>query len=138
MDFELWWMIFKIIMSLGFILCLIYISVKYGGDKLQNIQKGRYIKIVERTQLSKENSLLIVRIGKKVCVISSTSSKIEIMYELNEKEILDMENMKSAHQYNDLKDLYNKMGLKNVLKKANENILVKKLKLKKEDKKDEM
>ena len=126
MDFQLLWMIFKIIMSLGFILCLIYISMKYGGSKLQSIQNGRYIKIIERTQISKENSLLVVKIGNRVYVLSSANSKIEIIYELNEKEISDMEKMRNVYEYKDLKDLYNKIKLK--------NILVKKLKGKKEDK----
>ncbi|APM38549.1 flagellar biosynthetic protein FliO [Clostridium kluyveri] len=134
MDLELWWMIFKIIISLGFILCLIYISVKYGGGKLQSIQNGRYIKVVERTQISKENSLLIVKIGDKAYVISSTNSRVEIIYELNETEISDMEKKRNVYEYKNLKDLYNKMELKNILRKTNENILVKKLKGKKEDK----
>ncbi|WP_333860437.1 flagellar biosynthetic protein FliO [Clostridium sp.] len=134
MDFQLLWMIFKIIMSLGFILCLIYISMKYGGSKLQSIQNGRYIKIIERTQISKENSLLVVKIGNRVYVLSSANSKIEIIYELNEKEISDMEKMRNVYEYKDLKDLYNKIKLKNILRKTNENILVKKLKGKKEDK----
>lgn len=134
MDLELWWMIFKIIISLGFILCLIYISVKYGGGKLQSIQNGRYIKVVERTQISKENSLLIVKIGDKAYVISSTNSRVEIIYELNETEISDMEKKRNVYEYKNLKDLYNKMELKNILRKTNENILVKKLKGKREDK----
>ncbi|WP_368487892.1 flagellar biosynthetic protein FliO [Clostridium sp. BJN0013] len=134
MDLGLWWMIFKIIISLGFILCLIYISVKYGGGKLQSIQNGRYVKIFERTQISKENSLLVVKIGDRAYVISSTNSKVEIIYELNEKEISDMENMRSVYEYKNLKDLYNKIGLKDILRKTNENPLVKKLKRKKEDK----
>lgn len=134
MDFQLLWMVFKIIISLGFILCLIYISVKYGGGKLQSIQNGRYIKVVERTQVSKENSLLVVKIGQRAYVLSSTNSKIEIIYELNEREISDMEKIREVYEYKDLKDLYNKMKLKNILRKSNENILVKKLKDKREDK----
>lgn len=39
--------------------------MKYGGNKLQDIQKGKYIKIVETT-ISKENSLLVVKIGQKL------------------------------------------------------------------------
>ncbi|MFL0195496.1 flagellar biosynthetic protein FliO [Clostridium sp. WILCCON 0269] len=134
MDFQLWWMIFKIIISLGFVLCLIYVSAKYGGSKLQSIQNGRYVKVIERTQLSKENSLLVVKIGSRAYVISSTNSKIEIVCELSNTEISEIENVKSIYEYRDLKDLYNKIGLKNILKKTNENFLIKKLRFKKEDK----
>lgn len=112
MDLQFWVMLFKIIICLPFVLILIYISVKFGGNKLQNIQNGKYIKILERTPISKENSLLVVKIGGKGYVLSSTVGNISIISELNEDEILSVEASKTIPQYADFKDFYRKLKLK--------------------------
>lgn len=132
MDLQFLWMLFKIIIFLPFILLLIYISVKYGGNKLQNIQNGRYIKILERAAISKENSLLVVKIGEKGYVMSSAEGKIEIVSELDENEILKVEGSKAIPEYENLKDFYEKSGFKNFCEKTNLNVMFEKLKIKKE------
>lgn len=102
----------KIIAFLPFIIFLIYISLKYGGEKLQDIQKGKYMRILDRLPLSKENSLLIVKIGEKVYVISSASGKVEIISELKNEEIYKIEVSKNIPQYDNLRDFYKKMKTK--------------------------
>jgi flagellar protein FliO/FliZ len=106
MDTDLWVMLFKILVTLPFILGLIYISLKYGGTKLQQMQNGRFIKVLEKVQLSKENSIMVIKMGEKVYAISSTSSKIEILKELQQDEIIKLEETKTVPQYNSLRDLY--------------------------------
>lgn len=132
MDLQIWGMILKIIVFLPFILLLIYISIKYGGNKLQDMQNGRYIKIVERASISKENSLLVVKIGEKGYVMSSASGKIEVVSELDEKEILKVEASRAIPEYDSLKDFYEKSGFKNFCDKTNLTTVFKKLKFKKE------
>lgn len=133
LDLQFGLMIFKTVIALLFILMLIYVSMKYGGNKLQDIQKGKYIKILERAPISKENSLLVVKIGQKTYVMTSTNGKMEIISELSQEEILELEASKALPEYKDLKDFYEKTGLK----KFREKILVKnfyeKLRFKKED-----
>jgi len=109
MDFEFWSMFFKIIIFLPFILFLIYLSLKYGGTKLQGLQGGRYLKIVERLPLSKDNSIMVVKIGIKGYVISSTNNNIEILEEINAEELAALENTNSLPQYANLKDCINKL-----------------------------
>lgn len=134
MDLQFWWMIIKIIVFLPFIIFLIYASIKYGGSKLQTMQNGSYIKVLERTHISKENSLLAVKIGEKGYIIASTNGRIEIICELDKEEILKIEQTKTIPEYKNLKDFYEKTGLERVWKKANSNLVNKKLNLKKEDK----
>lgn len=116
MDSEFWLMLLKIILALPFILILIYLSLKYGGSKLQHIQNGKYIKILERVALSKENSLLVVRIGEKGYVISSTNNNIQILSEVSSEEISKIEETKIIPQYSSLKEFYEK-----VIKKKEDN-----------------
>lgn len=133
MDVQFWWMFLKIVIFLPFILILIYISMKYGGSKLQNIQNGKYIKILERASISKENSLLVVKIGQKGYVMASTNRKIEIITELSQEEIIEIEASKVIPQYENLKDFYEKTGLKKISEKVPINNFYEKLRFKKED-----
>lgn len=131
MDLQFLWMLFKIIIFLPFILLLIYISIKYGGNKLQDIQNGRYIKILERAAISKENALLVVKIGEKGYVMSSVTGKLEIVSELEKEEISKIESARAIPQYESLKDFYEKSGFKNFCDKTNLTTVYEKLKIKK-------
>lgn len=109
MDLSFLYMILKIIIFLPFILFLFYLSVKVGGKKIQNIQNGKFIKVLERVPLSKENSLVVVKIGQKGYVLSSSAGKIETLLELNEDEILSIEETKEIPEYASLKEFYQKV-----------------------------
>ena len=137
MDSQLLWMFFKTIMALAFVIFLIYISVKYGGGKFQNVQKNKFVKIMQRSQISKDNSLLLVKIGKRAYVISSTTGRIEILYELDKDEISTLQNVNELPQYKNLKDFYERSGIEKVVKNTLNNEWVKKLRYKKEDNKHE-
>lgn len=109
-------MIIKFIIFFPIIILLIYVSLKYGGSKFQNLQNGKYIKVLEKTPLSKDTSILIIKIGSKGYVVSSTNSKTEILMEINDKELADIEEVKKVPQYKSLdeffKDIKNKLGMK--------------------------
>ncbi|WP_278382296.1 flagellar biosynthetic protein FliO [Clostridium tyrobutyricum] len=137
MDSQFLWMFFKTIMALAFVIFLIYISVKYGGGKFQNVQKNKFVKIMQRSQISKDNSLLLVKIGKRAYVISSTTGRIEILYELDKDEISTLQNVNELPQYKNLKDFYERSGIEKVVKNTFNNEWVKKLRYKKEDNKHE-
>lgn len=109
MGTEILFMLFKIIIFLPFILFIIYLSLKYGGTKLQSIQDGRYIKIIERVPLSKENQLMIVKIGMKAYVITSVNSKIEILFEVDEEELNKIYASRRIPQYKNLRDMYERL-----------------------------
>jgi flagellar protein FliO/FliZ len=127
--------IVRVIFALLIILPLIYLSLKYGGNKLQGMNNGNFMKMLERLQVSKENSLLVIKIGNKGYVFSSTGDKIEIVMELSDDEISDIEESKKIKQYKNmnefLSDFKTKMdfGERSNLIKSFKN----KLNIKKED-----
>ncbi|MBR9646861.1 flagellar biosynthetic protein FliO [Clostridium tyrobutyricum] len=137
MDSQFLWMFFKTIMALAFVIFLIYISLKYGGGKFQNVQRNKFVKILQRSQISKENSLLLVKIGERAYVISSTTGRIEILYELDKDEISTLQKVNELPQYKNLKDFYERSGIEKVVKNTLNNEWVKKLRYKKEDNKHE-
>lgn len=118
MDGQTLGMILKLIVFLPFVIFLIYLSLKYGGNKLQNIQNGKFIKIIERVQVSKDNSLFIAEIGDKTYLMSSASSGLDIKRELTEEEIIKLkskEEIPAIKNYGDLlKILKNKINFKKV------------------------
>lgn len=112
MDTEIFVMLLKIIVVLPFIIFLIYISFKYGGTKLQNMQNGKFIKILERVALSKDNSIMIIKIGEKDYIVTSANNRIEILRELEVNETIGLEKSRVAPQYGSLSDIYSKLKRK--------------------------
>ncbi len=112
MDLEFWTLLFKIIIFLPFIIFLLYLSLKYGGNKLQKLQNGRYMKVMDRISLSKDNSIVVVKIGEKAYAVSSSSKEINILFELPKEEISRIELIKDLPQYEDMKQLFKKHVLK--------------------------
>ena len=108
-DGEFWILIIKIILFLPLILFLMYLSLKYGGNKLQKLQDGKYMKIIDRIALSKENSILVVKIGEKAYTIASSSKKIEVLFEIPKEEITIIEDSKEMPQYEDIKEVFKKL-----------------------------
>ncbi len=70
------------------------------------------MKILDRIALSKENSIIVVKIGEKAYAISSSSKEINILFELPKEEIINIENIKELPQYEDMKELFKKHILK--------------------------
>ncbi|MCR3757834.1 flagellar biosynthetic protein FliO [Clostridium felsineum] len=115
---EIFFMLIKIIIFLPIVILLIYLSLKYGGSKLQNIQNGRFLKIIEKTPISKENSIIVAQMGEKAYVLSSTQGKIEILKELTENELLMLKENKNIPEYKNLNELIVK--IQNKLKNKKE------------------
>lgn len=105
-------MFLQILVFLPFVLLLIYLSLKIGGTKFQSLQNNKFIKIYERTAVSKDNSLIIAQIGKKGYVLASCHGRLEILRELEDEELQSITTQKTIPQYSSFKDLYQKLRLK--------------------------
>ncbi len=112
--------ILKIVVFLPCVIILIYLSLKLGGSKLQNMQSGNYMKIIERVQISKENALIIVKIGEKAYIMSSSPKGIKTLEEITKEELRSIEAKKaeaSTYSAEEMKKLLNKLNIKGRLKK---------------------
>ncbi|KHD38294.1 flagellar biosynthesis protein FliZ [Clostridium acetobutylicum] len=115
---EIFFMLLKIIIFLPLVIFLIYLSLKYGGSKLQNMQNGRFLKILEKTPISKENSILVAQMGDKAYVLSSTEGKVEILKELTDEELCMLNESKSIPEYKNLNEFI--LSIKDKLKNKKE------------------
>jgi len=111
MNFELLAMLVKLILALGVTLGLMFLSFKLMGTKLSAINNNRYVKVIDRVQVTKENFILIVKIGKKGYVMTSTAGHMEKLSELSEEEIniIEEDKKKAAAE---ISESYNELILK--------------------------
>lgn len=84
---ELAFLIIKLIFAFLVVFSFMYLVFKLSGDKFNKLNEGKYIKILERTQISKDSSIAVVKVGKKGYVLSTTSNKMEKLDDLTEEEI---------------------------------------------------
>lgn len=108
LDAEFYTMLLRIIIFLPIILFLIYLLGKLGGNKYQAYQNGKIMNVIERLQLSKDNSILVVKICDKHFIVSSTTGKIEILLELDKEDIIYLDKKNGVESIN-IKSIYEKL-----------------------------
>ncbi|MBE6053325.1 MAG: flagellar biosynthetic protein FliO [Clostridium sartagoforme] len=121
MDFA--FLILKLILALAVVLGLMYLTFKLSGNKLSKINNGKYVKVLENTQISRESSIAVVKVGDKGYVLGICNNKIEKLDELSQEDILVIEEKKLREkekineQYNgvirEFKSRFNRFKMKN-------------------------
>ena len=81
----------KILAALIVFILLIMLAVKVNEGKFKEINNNKLIKILERTQLSKDVSLQIIKIAGRGYILSVSSSKTELIKEVTEDEVNEIE-----------------------------------------------
>lgn len=81
----------KVIIALAIILLMIYLLAKFGNKTMDSPGRSKQIKVIEKAQISKENSIMIVKIRGKGYVMSCNPKKVEILDEISKEEIEDIE-----------------------------------------------
>ena len=91
---EIFLMIIKLIISLVVILGLIFILFKVSNNKINYINESKYINVIDRVQIAKDSYILIVKIGKRGYIMSSSGGKTEKLEALSEEEIINIQHEK--------------------------------------------
>lgn len=97
-------MIFKLIVSMIIIFALMIILFKYANKGINGNLNKKYVKVIERVQISKDGYILVVKVGKKEMVLSTSTGHTEKLQELTEEELAEIEEAKQQA----LKDMNNK------------------------------
>ena len=97
-------MIFKLIVSMIIIFALMTILFKYANKGINGNLNKKYVKVIERVQISKDGYILVVKVGKKGMVLSTSTGHTEKLQELTEEELAEIEEAKQQA----LKDMNNK------------------------------
>lgn len=86
--------IINLIVFIPITIILIVASIKLSKLNSDHIDKYKYVKVLERVSLNKDNSVFVLKIGDEGCVIASSPSKIETIKQLSKDEVIEIENMK--------------------------------------------
>lgn len=89
--------ILKVLFSLGFIVLLLFLTLKLGEGRLKSLQNNKFLKVLDRTSLSKEASLSVVKIGEEAYVLSVTQREVKIIKELSKEELKKLEESKEKN-----------------------------------------
>nr|WP_312292079.1 flagellar biosynthetic protein FliO [Clostridium chromiireducens] len=100
MDFGFFGMIMQLIFALGVTIGLMFLSFRLMGSKFNVINNNKYIKVIERVQITKENAILIVKIGEQGYVMTSSAGHMEKLSELSKEEIsiIEQDKKKAAEE----------------------------------------
>ena len=116
MDTEFLTMLIKTVFSLLCVVFLIYMFVKLSGTSFQKLQNGKFVQIMERNAISKENSILIVKMGSKYYLVTSTHDKLEVLRELTHEEEEKLLEKKEPIKYTSFQEIYSNLKRKGRLK----------------------
>ena len=93
---EMFFMSIKVVGVLIFVIILMLLTLRLSENKLNN---KKNIKVLDKAQLSKDNSIYILKILNKGYVVSVSSSKTDILSELSEDEIEEILQEKEKMQF---------------------------------------
>lgn len=96
MDGQFWITLLKILVFFPFVIALILIFGKMGS-KFNLNTNDKYMKILERLPISKDNTLLVVKVGEKGFLMSSSTGKIEILREIDGAELESINELNKAN-----------------------------------------
>ena len=77
------------LIAVGAILYLSYLFSRYLAVGAAKINKSKHIKIVDRAVLGQDRMLLIARIGEKYYLIGSSAQSLNILTELDGKDLTE-------------------------------------------------
>ncbi|WP_069679096.1 flagellar biosynthetic protein FliO [Clostridium taeniosporum] len=99
MEFSFLKMILNLIMSLLVVFGLMFLTFKILGSKVKAVNDNKYVKVIDRTQITKENSIVVIKVGKKGYLLTNTQTSMEKLQDLSEEEINKIEEDKRNNMY---------------------------------------
>lgn len=88
--------IVKLFFGMILLILLMVSTLKLGANKVSKFQRGRYVKVLEKTPLSKDSSLFLIKLGEEGCVITASPNNVEVIKNLTKDEIDIIEKDKKA------------------------------------------
>ena len=84
MEFSFFKMILNLIMSLLVVFSLMFLTFKILGSKVKAVNDNKYVKVIDRTQITKENSIVVVKVVNKGYLLTNTQTGMEKLEDLSE------------------------------------------------------
>lgn len=91
-------MILKLIFAMVIVLGSLLIISKLASNKVSKINESKYIKVLERSQISKNSYIMVLKIGEKGYLISNCDGKTEMIDTISKEEIEKLERIKKEEK----------------------------------------
>lgn len=110
--------ILNLILVVPIVLLLFFIAIRLGKTSLSKIGIYNYVSVLEKVNMGKDSSVVVLKVGEKGYVGVLAKDSFETICSLDEKEIQDIENKKNQilNQKKDFKFDLNKKVLRGVFK----------------------
>lgn len=83
--------IFKLVFFSAGLLLILVVLLRKTKDKMDKLSSGKYTKIIEKTQISKTESIYVFKIGEEGLVVLSSVKGMEKVKDLSKEEIEKVE-----------------------------------------------
>ena len=87
-------MFVKLILGLIVIIALIALSVKLSSKKTTSFTNKKYVRVIDRIQISKDSYIVITKIGDKGIVFVTSGNSTQKLEELTSEEVTRIETEK--------------------------------------------
>ena len=83
-------LIIQLVFALTLVFSLMYLLTKLSGSKLEKINESKYITVIERTNISKDTAILLLKVGEKGYIISANNNNVEKLQEISKEEMISI------------------------------------------------
>lgn len=87
--------ILNLVLVIPIVLLLFFIAIRLGKTSLVKIGAYNHVTILEKININKDSSVLVLKLGNEGCVGVATSSGFEVIQKLDINEIKEIEDKKS-------------------------------------------
>jgi flagellar protein FliO/FliZ len=89
---SLGWTLFRLVVVLGLVLGLIYLTLNFGLRRLMGLQKSVFgreglVSVVERIAIEPRVSLLVVKAGSEYLLLGRTEQGLSMLHKLSSEEV---------------------------------------------------
>ncbi|MGL4739304.1 MAG: hypothetical protein ACRC41_00655 [Sarcina sp.] len=95
---EYFYFILKLVLFAGGLLLILVAFLRKAKDKIEVLNKDKYVKIIEKTQISKNECIYVFKTGDEGTVILSSINGMQKIKDLSKEEILKLEYEKSEKE----------------------------------------
>lgn len=117
MDFL--YLVTKLIFALIIVFGLMFVALKCSNKGMSKFTDKKYVKVIDKVQISKDNYILILKIGEKGMIVMTSNNHTEKLQELSKEEVLKIEEDKKEN-YQEMSKVFNKL-IKKIKSKEDKN-----------------
>lgn len=98
----------KVVVYLIVIIAMILLTAKLANKGTIKTTGSKYTKVLERTQISKDSSLLVIKTGEEGMLVLTSPSHTEKLKDLTKEEIREIE-LKKEESIQEMNKMYEKI-----------------------------